>query len=127
MRIHSNSSSFPGRRNPMSHIVQIATEVRDATAIHAACERLGFPQAVQGTHRLFSGEIAGLGVQLPGWMYPVVCDVGSGELKFDNYNGHWGEQSKLDQFLQRYAVEKARIEARKKGHAVTEQPLADGS
>ena len=26
-----------------------------------------------------------------------------------------------------YAVEKARIEARRQGHSVTEQPLADGS
>ena len=33
----------------------------------------------------------------------------------------------LDRFLQIYAVEKARIEARKKGHQVTEQALADGS
>jgi hypothetical protein len=29
--------------------------------------------------------------------------------------------------LQGYAVEKARIEARKKGHTVTEQQLQDGS
>lgn len=39
----------------------------------------------------------------------------------------WGEQQQLDRFLQAYAVEKARIEARKQGHTVTEQPLADGS
>jgi len=39
----------------------------------------------------------------------------------------WGEQKQLDQFLQAYAVEKAKIEARKKGHAITEQQLADGS
>jgi hypothetical protein len=29
--------------------------------------------------------------------------------------------------LQAYAVEKTKIEARRKGHAVTEQQLADGS
>ena len=39
----------------------------------------------------------------------------------------WGEQRQLDAFLQAYTVEKARIEARKKGHSVTEQQLADGS
>jgi hypothetical protein len=48
---------------------------------------------------------------------PVVVD----------YNGRWGDQKELDKFLQVYAVEKAKIEARKKGHTVTEQPLADGS
>ena len=29
--------------------------------------------------------------------------------------------------MQAYAVEKARIEAHRKGHTLTEQPLADGS
>ncbi len=111
----------------MSHIVQIQTEVRDVAAVRAACERLGLPQPVEGTHRLFSGQETGLGVQLPGWMYPVVCNPATGQLRFDNYGGHWGEQAQLDRFLQRYAVEVARIEARKRGHAVTEQALQDGS
>jgi hypothetical protein len=48
-------------------------------------------------------------------------------LKYDNYNGRWGEQQYLDSFLQSYAVERAKIEARRKGHTVTEAPLADGS
>jgi len=29
--------------------------------------------------------------------------------------------------LQAYAVEKSRLEAHRRGHSVTEQPLADGS
>ena len=111
----------------MSHVVQIQTEVRDVAAVQAACERLGLAPPVQGTHRLFSGQESGLGIQLPGWKYPVVCDLGSGQVKFDNYGGHWGEQAQLNRFLQRYAVEVARIEARKRGHAVTEQALQDGS
>ncbi len=39
----------------------------------------------------------------------------------------WGEQQYLDSFLQSYAVERAKIEARRKGHTCTEQHLADGS
>ena len=66
-------------------------------------------------------------MRLPDWRYPVVCELESGALKYDNYSGHWGEQKKLDQFLQVYACEKAKIEARKRGHSVTEQPLTDGS
>jgi hypothetical protein len=38
-----------------------------------------------------------------------------------------GRQEHLDRFLQRYALEKAYIEARKRGHSVVEQALADGS
>ena len=111
----------------MSHIVSIKTEVRDAAAIAAACRRLGLGEPVHGTARLFSGEASGWLVELPDWRYPVVCNVTSGELQYDNYGGHWGDQQKLDQFLQAYAVEKACIEARRRGHTVTEQLLTDGS
>lgn len=111
----------------MSHIVTIKTEVRDAAAVHAACRRLGLSEPVQGKARLFSSEVCGLLVNLPDWQYPVVCDLGSGQVRFDNFGGRWGDQKELDRFLQVYAVEKAKIEARKKGHTITEQPLADGS
>ena len=111
----------------MSHIVTIKTEVRDAAAVRAACKRLGLAEPVEGKTRLFGGEVSGLAVQLPDWQYPVVADLNTGQLKFDNFGGRWGEQKELDKFLQSYAVEKAKIEARRKGHAVTEQQLADGS
>ncbi len=39
----------------------------------------------------------------------------------------WGERRQLDRFIQGYAVERARLEARRHGHTVTEQTLADGS
>ena len=111
----------------MSHIVQIQTEVRDPAAVGAACHRLGLPEPVLGTARLFSGDATGLLVRLREWLYPVVCDVRTGVLRYDNYGGHWGRPEHLDQFMQAYAVEKAKIEARRKGHPVVEQPLADGS
>jgi hypothetical protein len=111
----------------LSHIVSIRTEVRDPNAVAAACRRLGLPEPVPGTAKLFSGEATGLLVKLPDWLYPVVCNTATGELAFDNYNQAWGRQEHLDRFLQGYAIEKARIEARKRGHSVVEQPLADGS
>ncbi len=111
----------------MSHIVEIKTEIRDAAAVGAACQRLRLPQPVQGTHRLFSGQVAGLGVKLPEWRYPAVCQLDTGEMRYDNYGGRWGEQQHLDAFLQSYAVEKAKIEARRRGNTCTEQQLADGS
>ena len=111
----------------MSHIVRIQTQVRDAGAVQAACRRIGLPPPVQGASRLFSGSATGLAVQLPGWHYPVVCQLDTAQVQFDNYGGAWGDQKELDKFLQAYAIEKARIEARKKGYAVTEQVLVDGS
>lgn len=111
----------------MSHIVQIQTEVRDPVAIRSACDRLGLPQPTSGTFTLFSSQVSGLGVELPGWRYPVVCQVDTGQIQYDNYQGHWGDQQHLDRFLQCYAVEKAKIESRRAGHTCTEQQLADGS
>ena len=111
----------------MSHIVQIQTQVRDAGAVAAACHRLGLAPPIQQTAKLFTSTETGLTVELPGWTYPIVCDLSTGQIAFDNYNGRWGEQSKLDALLQMYTVEKAKIEARKKGHTVSEQTFADGS
>lgn len=111
----------------MSHVVTIKTEVRDAGAVRAACQRLHLPQPIQGTHQLFTSQATGLGVSLPKWRYPAVCDCSTGQVHYDNFKGHWGEQKHLDAFLQAYAVEKAKIEARRKGHICTEQALSDGS
>jgi hypothetical protein len=111
----------------VSHIVEIATEVRDPAAVDSACRRLSLPVPVAGTYELYNDKATGLAVRLRGWRFPAVCDTASGQVRYDNFNGHWGNQKELDQFLQAYAVEKTRLEARKHGHTVTEQPLVDGS
>ena len=111
----------------MSHIVEIKTEVRDETAVAAACSRLHFPRPTRGTFQLYSSTETGLGIELPHWKYPVVANTDTGELRYDNYEGRWGSQEFLDQLLQMYAVEKAKIEARKNGHSVIEQRLDNGS
>ena len=77
----------------MSHIVTIKTEVRDAEAVRAACKRLGLDEPVQGTARLFSGEATGLLVKLPGWLYPAVADLGTGQVHYDNYEGRGATRS----------------------------------
>ena len=111
----------------MSHIVEIATQVKDEQAVRAACVRLQLASPEHKQARLFSTTATGLCVQLPGWNYPVVCELSTGSLKFDNYNGAWGRQEELNRFLQAYSVEKCRLEARKKGHRVSERKLEDGS
>lgn len=111
----------------VSHIVSIQTEVRDPVAIRAACGRLSLPEPVFGETQLFTNPAIGWAVRLPEWRYPVVCDVTTTKIAFDNFDGRWGDQKELDKFLQRYSVEKARIEARRQGHTVSEEQLADGS
>lgn len=111
----------------MSHIVTISTKINDPVAVAAACQRLGLPEPVQGTAELFSGQATGWLVKLSGWEYPAVIDTASGTIQFDNYGGAWGDQAQLHRFLQMYAVERAKLEARKKGYQVSEQALQNGS
>ena len=111
----------------MSHIVQITTEVRDEAAVQSACDRLHLPAPRRGTFELYSSTESGLGIELPRWKYPVIAHLKTGQLCYDNYGGRWGDQEFLDRFLQSYAVEKAKIEARKKGHSVVEKRLESGA
>lgn len=106
---------------------KIKTQVKDMAAVQTACRRLKFPEPQQHTVTLFSAQVTGLAVQLPNRQYLVVCNTTTGERKYDNYNGRWGQQSHLDQFLQAYTVEKAKLEARRQGHPASEQLLTDGS
>jgi hypothetical protein len=111
----------------MSHVVTIETKVSDATALTAACHRLGLAEPVHANVRLYSAAATGLTVTLPGWQYPVVVDITDGSIKYDNYEGRWGDPAELGRLLQMYAVERAKLEARKKGYCVTEQTRQDGS
>lgn len=110
----------------MSHIVTIAAQLKDPQAVAAACRRLNLPEPVRGTAVLFGSEATGLLVRLPDWLYPVVLDTDTGQARFDNYGGKWGDPGRLDAFLQAYAVEKTLLEARRRGYAVTEQALDGG-
>jgi len=112
----------------MSHVVRIKTQLKDQTAIVAACQRLGLAQPAHGKAQMYGGQTAeGLLVQLSGWKYPLAIDTTTGDVQHDNFQGQWGDDARLHEFLQSYAIEKVRIEGRRKGYAVTEQQLADGS
>jgi len=111
----------------MSHLVVIETRVHDAAALTSACHRLGLAEPVHGNIQFFSGDATGLSVKLPGWRYPIVVDTAEGSIKYDNFEGRWGDPAELGRLLQMYAVEKAKLEARKKGYCVTEQARQDGS
>ena len=111
----------------MSHIVQIQAKISDPAAVAAACRRLSLVEPVHGTVELFSSVATGLLVQLHNWTYPVVIDTATGMAQYDNFGGRWGDQHQLDKFIQMYAVEKAKLEARKRGHSVSEKMLQNGS
>lgn len=111
----------------MSHIVTIKTQVRDESAIKAACLRLKLPAPESGSFELYNSRATGIAIRLLGWRYPVVCNLQEGQLYYDNFEGHWGDQRYLDEFVQAYAVEMTMLQARRQGFLAIEQPLEDGS
>ena len=111
----------------MSHVVKIETQLSDINAIRQSCVHLRLEAPVHGTFELYNSTETGWAVNLRDWKYPVICKVETGELAYDNYENRWGDQKRLGELIQRYAVEKTKIEARRRGHSVTEQKLDDGS
>ncbi|MCL2349360.1 MAG: DUF1257 domain-containing protein, partial [Planctomycetaceae bacterium] len=76
----------------MSHIVEMTVEVRDLEAIRTTCKRMTLKEPCHGKATLFRKTVEGTLVQLPGWKYPVVVDLQTGKIQYDNYNGNWGTQ-----------------------------------
>jgi hypothetical protein len=112
----------------MSHIATVQTEIRSLESLSAACRRLGLDNPQNGTHRLFGGQTAtGYAVKLPGWRYPVVFDLTAKQVRYDNFNGHWGDIKQLDRLKQAYAASAAKAQASKQGFRVQERQLPDGS
>ncbi len=140
----------------MSHIVTVSVELRDLAAVKAACQRMGW-QLVEnqrtfrwygryvGDFPAFEKQLRSLGIKtedygkcthaikVPGCEYEIgLVQKGSqfiplwdswctgGLDKIATENGMGG-------FVQAYAIEKAKLEARRKGYQVTEHKLPNGS
>ena len=110
----------------MSHTMNIETEIHDISVLATVCSKLNLNME-QGEHRLYDGTVAkGVAVRLPGWRYPAV--VGDdGRISYDNYNGSWGKQGELGKLTAHYGLEKAKVEARRKGYSVFESVADNGN
>lgn len=102
----------------MSHTLNIRIEMHDLEALELACQRLEL-KMVNGIHQLYSSKEEGIGILLPNWRYPIVIK-NDGTISYDNYNGNWGDIAELNKLKAYYGIEKAKIEARKKGFTVFE-------
>ena len=89
----------------MSHTLKVKVEITDETALRAVAEKLGANVLGFGDHHQYNGLVQGFGVKLEGWQYPAVFNFQTGECLYDNYNGRWGAQSKLDALVHEYSTE----------------------
>ena len=110
----------------MSHTTTVQTTLTDKEFIKGAVDLLkemdsGFEVIETNSVRLFQGvyEVKnGIAVKLKGWRYPVLIDLDTGKLYYDNYNGNWGSPLELKMFQLAYqasALLKGLEEMYKKG------------
>ena len=139
----------------MSHIVTIEPELYDPAAIRAACKRVGW-ELVEGRqtfrwygryvgdYRVWEKRLRDLGIEpedygkcdhairVPGAKYEIGLVRRGDQLipLWDTYRpgglGQVTAENGMNGFLQAYAIEKAKLEARRKGHRVTERKQPNG-
>ena len=110
----------------MSHTVTIETKLKDLAALRAACARLDLNEPKTETVKFFDGvEHEGLAVRPPGFVYPVLIQA-DGAVRCDTFNGRWGDDAFLGRLKQAYAVEAAKLQAKERGHRISETVLPNG-
>ena len=117
----------------MSHFTTIQTQVRDVSALRAACEELGLRVLINTQARGYSSNrLSGdLVIRLNG-PYDIAVNRqsdGTFGLTCDWYRGHVEREvgKNYGRILQLYGVHKASREARRKGYTTRRQTLKDGS
>jgi hypothetical protein len=86
----------------LSHTTKVKVEFLDTDALGAAVIALGGTVLGEGSWRLYQGYEVGFGFRLQGWQYP--CVLTGEELKFDTYNGRWGNEADLSRLNTEYAL-----------------------
>lgn len=104
----------------MSHTTTVRSAFTDIPALTRAAVHLGGTLTEHETVTLYENRqsITGTVVRLPGWKYPVVI-TDAGELKYDHYNGKWGDPDLLRQLQVRYGMEVALMDAEANGQVAT--------
>jgi hypothetical protein len=117
----------------MSHFTTIKTQIKDIQALRSACQELGLTVQQDAMARGYytnttKGDFV---IQLKG-PYDIALNQqqdGSFGLTADFWDGHVERKvgKNYGKLLQLYAVHKATIEARKKGHLTRRSQQRDGS
>ena len=117
----------------MSHFTTIQTQIKDIEALRAACAELNLPLLGNAEARAYGGrtEHGDFVIRLQG-PYDIALHHqpdSTWHLSADLWDGHVEREvgSHFGRLLQLYGVHKASKEARKRGHSVRRQSLANGA
>lgn len=108
----------------MSHQVTVKTEFTDKGALGDAVREMGGDVLGEGAVRQYQSNAVGFGFTLPGWRFPL-CLEESGNLKFDDYNGSWGNRADVDRLKERYTIFLAERAATEMGWMTTREENGD--
>ncbi len=102
----------------MSHTVRSKTQLTDRSLILKVAEKMKGCSIVEpASVRLYDGTLAkstDTCVKFDNWQYPIIVD-GEGAVFYDNYDGAWGEEKTLDDFLGLYNKELIEQQAQTEG------------
>lgn len=94
----------------MSHIVTVKTQFKDGEILLNTLKKFNVCISSGERHSvtMFGSTVeADISFKLPGWRYPVAVDLKTGEVKFDNYGGSWGQIEEFDKVHQQYTLDVA--------------------
>ena len=97
----------------MSHTVTGKVKITELGIMEETCERLGYKFERGCTDLRFKDGVAT--IRIPGWHHGVVVKA-DGSFVYDNYNGNWGEQKKLDRLIDEYGADVATMAAYDQGY-----------
>jgi hypothetical protein len=97
----------------MSHTTKVQIEFLNLSALRSAVESMGGEWLGEMEVRLYSSREFGTAFKLSGWKFP--CCITADGLKFDNYNGAWGDIRTLDTLKAEYALSVAQSAAEAQG------------
>jgi hypothetical protein len=99
----------------MSHSQTVKMLLNNQSAFEATAQELGakaFSTEVSEV-RLYDGTYRGMFIHLSNWKYPIVAS--DGELRYDSFNGHWGNEGDINRLRQTYAANVVRLTASNDG------------
>ncbi len=93
----------------MSHTQTVKVAISNKEAFKEAAKEVNAKSfsTEERDVRLYDSVQRGMFVHFTNWQYPVV--VTNGELRYDNFEGRWGNESDLNAFRQSYATNVIRI------------------
>ena len=99
----------------MSHSQTIKVLVNNKEALELTAKEMNATSfsAEEGDVKMYDGTYKGMFIHFKGWNYPVV--ISNGDLRYDSYNGLWGNESDLKRFRQSYAANVVIVEGAREG------------